>query len=126
VFEEIATEAIAFHGMPTVPPRVNRTHVAAFFEGRRFRVRVEHEVDTVDAVLRRMWDGGLGREGRVPSHGGAIRAVPSPARLALFHAGRKLDRTKTLHAQRVPRGCKSLACLDAEKTKPGPESAYWN
>ena len=112
--------------LPTVPPRVNRTHVAAFFEGRRFRVRVEHEVDTVDAVLRRMWDGGLGREGRVPSHGGAIRAVPSPARLALFHAGRKLDRTKTLHAQRVPRGCKSLACLDAEKTKPGPESAYWN
>ena len=112
--------------MPTVPPRVNRTHVAAFFEGRRFRVRVEHEVDTVDAVLRRMWDGGLGREGRVPSHGGAIRAVPSPASLALFHAGRKLDRTKTLDAQRVPRGCKSLACLDAEKTKPGPESAYWN
>ena len=126
VFEEIATEAIAFHGMPTVPPRVNRTHVAAFFEGRRFRVRVEHEVDTVDAVLRRMWDGGLGREGRVPRHGGAIRAVPSPDRLALFHAGRPLDRTKTLKAQRVPRGCKTLACLDVEKTKPGPESAYWN
>ncbi len=126
VFEEIATEAIAFHGMPTVPPRRDRAHVAAFFEGRRFRVRVEHDRDVVGTVLRRMWDGGLGREGRVPRHGGAIRAVPSPDRLALFHAGRPLDRTKTLKAQRVPRGCKTLACLDVEKTKPGPESAYWN
>lgn len=126
VFEEMATDAIKFHGMPTVPPRRNHTHVAAFFEGRRFRVRVEHESDTVEVVLRRMWDGGLGREGRVPSHGGAIRAVPTPERLALFHAGRPLEREKTLEQQRVPRGCKSLACLDAEKTKPGPESAYWN
>ena len=86
---------------------------------RRFRVRVEHDRDVVGTVLRRMWDGGLGREGRVPRHGGAIRAVPSPDRLALFHAGRPLDRTKTLKAQRVPRGCKTLACLDVEKTKPG-------
>lgn len=126
VFEEIATEAFAFHGMPTVPPRRNRTHVAAFFEGRRFRVRVDHDGDDVGTVLRRMWDGGLGREGRVPRHGGAIRAVPAPECLALFHAGRPLDRTKTLEAQGVPRGCKTLACLDTEKTKPGPDSAYWN
>ena len=126
VFEEIATEAFAFHGMPTVPPRRNRTHVAAFFEGRRFRVRVDHDGDDVGTVLRRMWDGGLGRDGRVPRHGGAIRAVPAPECLALFHAGRPLDRTKTLEAQGVPRGCKTLACLDTEKTKPGPDSAYWN
>jgi hypothetical protein len=128
VFEERATEDIVFHGMPTIPPRKNTTHVSAFHEGCRYRVSADHEKDTVEAILKRMWRGGLGR-GRAPKglKDAARRSnVPTHKQLRLFYAGRMLDDSQTLERQNVPRGCKSLACVDFQKKTPGAESAYWN
>lgn len=38
MFEEVATMDFPFEGIPTIPPRKNTTHMAAFCNGCRYRV----------------------------------------------------------------------------------------
>lgn len=41
VFEEVATMDHAFEGIPTVPPRKDTTHMAAYCNGCRYRVTAD-------------------------------------------------------------------------------------
>tara|TARA_B110000977_G_scaffold178125_2_gene235362 strand:- start:4339 stop:4821 length:483 start_codon:yes stop_codon:yes gene_type:complete len=132
VFEERATSEILFEGMDTVPPRKDVDHVAVFHEGCRYRVTYS-EKETVLQLKKKLWDGGLGRGRRRGIQSGkkddtpqARTVIPTHTQLKLLFAGRILSDTKTLQEEKVPKGCKSLACLDSLKTKPNKESAYWN
>ena len=51
VFEEVATMDYPFEGIPTIPPRKNTTHMAAFCNGCRYRVTASPDM-TVAQVRR--------------------------------------------------------------------------
>lgn len=48
VFEEIATIDYPFEGIPTIPPRKNTTHMAAFCNGCRYRVTANPDMTVAE------------------------------------------------------------------------------
>jgi hypothetical protein len=48
VFEEIATMDYPFEGIPTIPPRKNTTHMAAFCNGCRYRVTANPDMTVAE------------------------------------------------------------------------------
>jgi hypothetical protein len=51
VFEEIATMDYPFEGIPTIPPRKNTTHMAAFCNGCRYRVTANPDMTVAEVWL---------------------------------------------------------------------------
>jgi hypothetical protein len=135
VFEEIPTFAWTFphlKDVPTVSARTNTTHVAAWFDGCRYRVEFDVEGGgTVGALRQKLFDGGMGRGDEMST--GARRKVDDAEDIVMMYAGKRmLDLDAPLREYGVPVGCKILLAIPrallerAERgLGPAPEDDYW-
>ena len=75
VFKEIATsDGFTFEGIPCVQPRTDFQHLAFFFDGCRYRIKVDVKQKCED-VKKRLWEGGLGRGGEMTTGTRSRRTV---------------------------------------------------
>jgi hypothetical protein len=124
VFEEIATMAHSFEGIPSVPPRKDMTHLTFFCSGCRYRVTASPS-DLVKVVKERLIAGGIGR-----SNKGFTPGIHEVKDLVLIYAGQHMDDDEAaLEHYHVPPGCQCMIAIDAAKIKrrtPDADSPYWN
>eukprot|EP00210_Caulerpa_lentillifera_P002979 g2844.t1 len=127
VFEEIATMDFPFEGIPTVPPRKDRDHMAFFCSGCRYLVTAQPSWE-VKRVKQALFDGGIERANKA-EHIRHTPGIRSWEDLTLIYAGQKMENNKTLEEYHVPPGCKCMIAIETAKLnsgKPDRDSAYWN
>eukprot|EP00878_Enallax_costatus_P045881 GHUV01055403.1.p2 GENE.GHUV01055403.1~~GHUV01055403.1.p2 ORF type:complete len:123 (+),score=45.04 GHUV01055403.1:1487-1855(+) len=122
----MATMDMPFEGIPTVPPRKNTSHMAAFCEGCRHRFTATPDM-TVAQAKQALWAGGIARSNKPPEKSNTP-GLRDWSDLALLYAMQVMDDDQLLSSYHVPLGCKVLVAIEAAKlgAPPEPDSAYWN